>query len=170
MERTTLVWITESTWAACVDAARDRAPHDAVVLLHVSDAEIAAAAHHAYTGLLGRGHRPDRDPGARLEALSGTAAADLLEAAAHRLGRPCELLEHHGREEHEVVRAAAGADLLICARDGERDRPGPHSLGRATRFVVDHATCPVLLVWPYGEEAGEEEAGEEEAGGEEAGG
>ncbi|MFE4055815.1 universal stress protein [Streptomyces sp. NPDC059096] len=154
MERTTLVWITESTWAACVDAARERAPDDAVVLLHVGDDEIAEAAHLAYAGLLGRGHRPDRDPGPRLEALSGTAAADLLEAAAHRLGRPCELLEHHGEVEHEVVRAAAGADLLICARDGGRDRPGPHSLGRATRFVVDHATCPVLLVWPYGEEAG----------------
>ncbi len=149
--RTVVVWITESTWPACVDAARDRAPHDDVVLLHVGDDEIAAAAHQAYTGLLGRGHRTDRDPGARLEALSGTAAADLLEAAAHRLGRPCQLLDHHGRVEHEVVRAAAGAALLICARDGERDRPGPHSLGRATRFVVDHAECPVLLVWPYGE-------------------
>ncbi|MFE2944460.1 universal stress protein [Streptomyces sp. NPDC059255] len=149
--RTALVWITESTWPACVDAARERAPHDAVVLLHVSDDEVAEAAHRAYAGLLGRGHRPDRDPGARLEALSGTAAADLLEAAAHRLGRPCELLEHHGRVEHEVVRAAVGADLLVCARDGERDHPGPHSLGHATRFVVDHATCPVLLVWPYGE-------------------
>ncbi|SCG09562.1 Nucleotide-binding universal stress protein, UspA family [Streptomyces sp. MnatMP-M17] len=144
---TVLVWITESTWPACVDAARERAPHDAVVLLHVSDDEVAAA-HHAYEGLLGRGHRPERDPGARLEALSGTAAADLLEAAAHRLGRPCELLDHHGRAEHEVVRAAADAALLICARDGERGHPGPHSLGRATRFVVDHAECPVLLVWP----------------------
>ncbi|MEV7421814.1 universal stress protein [Streptomyces sp. NPDC091212] len=148
---TVVVWITESTWPACVDAARARAPHDDVVLLHVGDDEVVAAAHRAYAGLLGRGHRPDRDPGARLEALAGPAAADLLEAAAHRLGRPCELLEHHGRVEHEVVRAAAGADLLICARDGEPDRPGPHSLGRATRFVVDHAACPVLLVWPYGE-------------------
>ncbi|MEV7680188.1 universal stress protein [Streptomyces sp. NPDC088341] len=145
---TVLVWITESTWPACVDAARERAPHDTVVLLHVSDDEVVAAAHHAYEGLLGRGHRPDRDPGARLETLSGTAAADLLEAAAHRLGRPCELLDHHGRAEHEVVRAAADAALLICARDGERGHPGPHSLGRATRFVVDHAECPVLLVWP----------------------
>ncbi|MEV7088087.1 universal stress protein [Streptomyces sp. NPDC093085] len=151
-ERSVLVWLTESTWPACVDAARDRAPYDAVVLLHVSDDEVAAAAHHAYTGLLGRGHHPGRDPGARLEALSGTAAAELLEAAAHRLDRPCERRELHGRVEHEVVRAAAGADLLVCARDGERDRPGPHSLGHATRFVVDHAPCPVLLVWPYGEE------------------
>ncbi|MGW2259604.1 universal stress protein [Streptomyces sp. NPDC001780] len=147
-----VVWITESTWPACVDAARVWAPHDDIVLLHVSDDEVAAAAHHAYAGLLGRGHRPERDPGARLEALSGTAAADLLEAAAHRLGRPCELLDHYGRVERRVVRAAAGAKLLICARDGDRTRPGPHSLGRATRFVVDHARCPVLLVWPQGPE------------------
>jgi hypothetical protein len=34
------------------------------------------------------------------------------------------------------------------ARDGDRSRLGPKSLGRATRFVVDHAACPVLLVWP----------------------
>ena len=46
-----------------------------------------------------------------------------------------------------MVEAAAGADLLILARDGER-RPGPKSLGPRTRFVVDHAPCRVLLVWP----------------------
>lgn len=39
-------------------------------------------------------------------------------------------------------------DLLIVARDGDRSRPGPKSLGPATRFVVDHAPCPVVLVWP----------------------
>ncbi|MFD0502514.1 universal stress protein [Streptomyces chiangmaiensis] len=46
------------------------------------------------------------------------------------------------------MEAATGADLLICARDGDRSRLGPHSLGPTTRFVVDHAPCPVLLVWP----------------------
>ena len=44
--------------------------------------------------------------------------------------------------------AARGAALLIVARDGDRSRLGPKSLGKATRFVVDHAPCPVLLVWP----------------------
>jgi hypothetical protein len=34
------------------------------------------------------------------------------------------------------------------ARDGDRSRLGPKSLGKAVRFVVDHAACPVLLVWP----------------------
>jgi hypothetical protein len=36
----------------------------------------------------------------------------------------------------------------VLARDGERSRLGPKSLGPASRFVVDHAPCPVLLVWP----------------------
>ena len=50
----------------------------------------------------------------------------------------------------ELVRRAAaeGADLLVLARDGDRSRVGPHSLGPAARFVVDHAPCRVLLVWP----------------------
>jgi hypothetical protein len=45
-----------------------------------------------------------------------------------------------------VVQAARGADLLILARQGAG--AGPRSLGKAARFVVDHAACPVLLVWP----------------------
>ena len=44
--------------------------------------------------------------------------------------------------------AADTADLLILARDGDRTRLGPRSIGHATRFVVDHAPCQVLLVWP----------------------
>ncbi|WP_345143716.1 universal stress protein, partial [Streptomyces mexicanus] len=57
-------------------------------------------------------------------------------------------LEGTGRPEREVVTAAEGADLLVLARDGDRDRLGPHSIGPAVRFAVDHAPCPVLLVWP----------------------
>ncbi|GAA0343611.1 universal stress protein [Actinoallomurus spadix] len=143
-----IVWVAEGTWEAAVDAARDLAPAGAgLTLLHVTDEKVAATAHHAYTGLLGRGRR-DRDPGVRLEALSQAAAADLLEAAAARLGRDAARQPRRGRLEHEVVRAAEDADLLICARDGARDRLGPRSLAPPTRFVVDHAPCRVLLVWP----------------------
>ena len=46
--------------------------------------------------------------------------------------------------------AAADADLLIVARDGDQSRLGPKSLGKEVRFVVDHAPCPVLLIWPGG--------------------
>jgi len=62
--------------------------------------------------------------------------------------RPCTQLERSGRIEREVVAVADGADLLILARDGDRTHLGPRSLSPATRFVVDHAPCPVLLVWP----------------------
>ncbi|MFG3280654.1 universal stress protein [Streptomyces sp. NPDC048111] len=142
-----IVWITEGTWPACVDAAREHADERELVLLHVTDDAVPEAAHGAFAGLLGRGHR-ERDPGTRLEDLSRTAAEDLLAEAERRLDRPARRLALHGRAEHQVVRAAQGADLLICARDGDRAHLGPRSLGPATRFVVDHAPCPVLLVWP----------------------
>ena len=50
--------------------------------------------------------------------------------------------------ERVVVEAAADADVLVLARDGDRLRPGPHSLGPPARYVVVHAPCRVLLVWP----------------------
>ncbi|MGC0334715.1 nucleotide-binding universal stress UspA family protein [Streptomyces sp. SAI-170] len=143
-----VVWIVEGTWPACVDAARAHTPADTdVVLLHVTPADVPGAAHGAFAGLLGRGH-PERDPGTRLEQLAAASAQELLQAAADRLGRACTRIEHTGRVEREVVTAAEGADLLILARDGDRTHLGPHSLGPAGRFVVDHAACPVLLVWP----------------------
>ncbi|MGJ5756255.1 nucleotide-binding universal stress UspA family protein [Streptomyces puniciscabiei] len=143
-----IAWLVEGTWPGCVDAVREHAPDTAeVVLLHVSGPEVPGLAHGAFAGLLGRG-RPDRDPGDRMRALGGSSAAELLDAAAERLGRPCAREERSGRVEREVVAAAEGADLLVLARDGDRCRLGPKSLGPAVRFAVDHAPCPVLLVWP----------------------
>lgn len=143
-----LVWVREGTWPACVDAARAVAPPDAdVVLLYVAEEDVPGAVHGAYAGLLGRG-RADHDPGARLEELAATSAEDLLRAAGERLGRPCERIVVHGRAERQVVAVAAGADLLVLARDGDPHRPGPHSIGHASRFVVDHAPCAIVLVWP----------------------
>ncbi|MEU6352217.1 universal stress protein [Streptomyces sp. NPDC047072] len=145
---TVVVWIVEGTWRACVDGARLHAPADAgIVLLHVTPADVPGVAHGAFAGLLGRG-RPDRDPGTRMEEQAALSAERLLRAAADRLGRPCTRVERTGRIEREVVAAVADADLLVLARDGDRTHLGPHSLGPAARFVVDHAPCPVLLVWP----------------------
>jgi nucleotide-binding universal stress UspA family protein len=142
-----VVWITADTWREAVDAARALASADAdIVLLHVIGEE-AAAVRGAYAGLLGRG-RPEADPGLRVEEAAATAAAQVLEDAAGRLGRPCQRVQRQGRVEREVIAAAACAGLLILVRDGDRSRPGPRSLGHASRFVVDHASCPVLLVWP----------------------
>jgi nucleotide-binding universal stress UspA family protein len=143
-----IAWIVEGTWFACADAARTHAPDDAeITLLHVTASEVPGAARGAYAGLLGRA-RPERDPGARLEHLASASAGQLLDAAVERLARPCTRSERVGRVEREVVAAAEGAGLLILARDGDRAHLGPRSLGPASRFIVDHAPCPVLLVWP----------------------
>ena len=143
-----LVWVTEETWAPAVNAVADLAPEpSSVTLLHVTPAEPPDVAHASFLGLLGRGPA-GRDPRARITDTSASSATELLDAAAERLGRPCQRIARTGRVEREVVAAADGADLLIVARGGDRSRLGPKSLGRDTRFVVDHAPCPVLLIWP----------------------
>ncbi|BBA98878.1 hypothetical protein RVR_5239 [Actinacidiphila reveromycinica] len=131
-----------------MDAVRAHAPDGAdVVLVHVPEPEVAGAAHGAFAGLLGRG-RPARDPGIALSEQATAAGEALLAEAAARLDRPCATLQRSGRVEREVVAEAQDAALLVLARDGDRSRLGPHSLGPHSRFIVDHAPCPVLLVWP----------------------
>lgn len=143
-----IAWLVEGTWPACVDAVREHAhPAGDVVLLHVSEPTVPGLGHGAFAGLFGRG-QPGHDPGDRMEESGERSAAALLDAAAERLGYPCSRVERAGRAEREVVAAAEDADLLVLARDGDRSRLGPHSLGPAARFVVDHAPCQVLLVWP----------------------
>jgi len=147
MARTVVVWVAEGTWPACVDAARAWIrDDDEMVLLHVTGGEMAAA-HGVLGGLLGRGRRT-RDLDRGLDAVAAQTAERLLDRAADRVGRPVVTRHRSGRVERAVVEAAEGADLLVCARDGDRSRLGPRSLGPDTRFVVDHAPCPVLLVWP----------------------
>ena len=143
-----LVWVTQATWPACVAAARVHTPPDAhVTLLYVADDDVPAAAQGALAGLLGRS-RSGPDPAAAMREVAERAGRDLLAAAAQDLGGEVSVEQRHGRVEREVVSAAAGADLLILARDGDLRRLGPHSLAPATRFVVDHAPCATLLVWP----------------------
>ena len=87
-EAAVVIWITEGTWQASVDAAlRFVQPGAPITLLHVTPAELSDTAHGAYLGLFGRG-RPDRDPGPHVAKLAAQSAADLLDAAAARLGRP----------------------------------------------------------------------------------
>ncbi len=140
-----LVWVAEGTWPACVDAVNDMFPDSQVHLLAaVGDA--AAQVSGARSGLWGRGS--GRDPGDRVSELARTAGLAMLDAAADRLGRPATTELREGRVEREVTAAAAAADVLVLARDGDLSRLGPKSLDRHTRFVVDHAPCRVVLVWP----------------------
>jgi hypothetical protein len=129
-EAATVIWITEGTWQASVDAAlRFVQPGALITLLHVTPAELSDTAHGAYLGLFGRA-RPDRDPGPHVAKLAAQSAAGLLDAAAARLGRPAGRIERSGVPEREVVIAVADAALLIVARDGDRSRLGPKSLGK----------------------------------------
>jgi nucleotide-binding universal stress UspA family protein len=131
---TVVVWLTEGTWEACVDAVPVDA--DDILLVYVAPA-------FADAELLGRGGH-----GSAL-ALSAAEASDhLLGEARRRMRRKSRTEVLSGRPEHAVVAACEGASLLVLARDGDHSRLGPASLAPPTRFVVDHAPCRVLLVWP----------------------
>jgi nucleotide-binding universal stress UspA family protein len=141
-----VVWIAEGGWEACVDTAGALVPGDAsLTLLAVPSAELEQVAAGGRAGLLGRRPPPPRP---RWDQVADDAAQALLADARERLGRDVETEVRHGRVEREVVAACAGADLLVLARDGDDERLGPKSLGKHARFVVDHAPCQVLLVWP----------------------
>jgi nucleotide-binding universal stress UspA family protein len=145
-----VVWIVEGTWQGCVDAAVQHFPSDSqFVLLHVTPSDVTEAADAATVGLFGRGF-PGRRPARSYDDVADDEASQLLADAAARLGHAdVELLSRRGRVEREVVSAVAeGVDVLVVARDGDHSRLGPKSLGNATRFIVDHAPCAVLLVWP----------------------
>jgi len=147
-----VVWVAEPGWPAAVDAANQIAGPDAdVELVHVVD-DTQEVVHGAFAGLFGRGqHVP-----ATVDQQAMTTAQELLDAAATRLAGDGDSRAQpragrdirQGRVEREVVAAAEHADLLVLSRDGDGSRLGPRSLGAAGRFIVDHAPCPVLLVWP----------------------
>lgn len=141
------VWVTEGTWPACVDAARDligSQPAE-VTLIHVREGG-RPAPEPGFGSLMGRGRRQRAED--QLRQLSEEAATQLLEQAAGRLGRPTTRRLETGFPERVVTAASAEVDYLILGRDGDRSRLGPNSLGKHTRFVIDHAPCRVLLIWP----------------------
>ena len=146
-----VVWVVEGTWEGCVDAAV------AALSLPIRDSRSCTSRRRtspkpptrrpsASSGAAS----PGADPTRSYDDVADDEASQLLAAAAARLGHAdVELLSRRGRVEREVVRAVAeGVDVLVVARDGDHSRLGPKSLGHATRFIVDHAPCAVLLVWP----------------------
>jgi nucleotide-binding universal stress UspA family protein len=121
-------------------------PPDAQIsVLYVESDDLAGAAEGAYAGLLGRA-RPRTDPARRVREIAEQAGHELVDAAAHEIGREAQTVYRSGRLEQVVVDACRGVDLLILARDGDTQRLGPRSIGHASRFVLDHAPCDVMLV------------------------
>jgi nucleotide-binding universal stress UspA family protein len=141
-----LVWITESSWQPCIDQARALVPADAeITLLHVAASDVQHLAEHPGPERLGRHRKPPPDE-PQVRVIAQAEAEALLAAARERLGREAHLIARRGRVEREVLEAAEGYDLLVLARDG-RPRREPKSIGHYARFVIDHAGCPVLVVW-----------------------
>lgn len=137
-----LGWIAPATWPAVVDALAALPPDTQITLVAVADSGESLPS----PGLFGRG-RP-RPHEAEADTLTQDAASRLVQQAAERLGRACTANVLTGRTERMIVDAAQDADLLVLARDGDRSRLGPHSLGKHARFVLDHAPCTVQLLWP----------------------
>jgi nucleotide-binding universal stress UspA family protein len=141
-----LVWVVEDTWKAAVSAARGLLPADTeTTLLYVASTEAETVARGALQGLLGRPRTATAQP---LNSRSDQDSNDLLSSAQNLRGRQTVCVVRRGRIQREVVAAAAAMDVLVLARDGDRMHAGPRSLSPAARFVVDHAPCAVLLVWP----------------------
>ena len=123
-----LVWLVEDTWESAIVQTIASVPESAeITLLFVVDAE--------------QQEQPR-------STISDEVARGLLREARTRLGRAAAHELRHGRVEREVVAAAADADLLVMARDRDRSRLGPGSIGPHAQSVLDHTPCRVLLVWP----------------------
>ncbi|MFT0848640.1 universal stress protein [Actinomycetaceae bacterium L2_0104] len=139
-----VAWIAPGTWDAVVTAAQNRPKDDQITLVAVADTQQDMPS-GIFSGLMGRGHAPGHQ---YYDKLSEDAAQDLLEQAKRALGRECDTHLLVGRTERVITEACDDADLLLLARDGDRSRLGPHSIGRHTRFVIDHAPCTVAVLWP----------------------
>ncbi len=117
-----------------------------MVLAACVEEEAEMALRVARRGLVGRGAWGEA---ARLLAGALDEAAEkLLDSSSRRLGHQARLVKVKGDVARGMLDLARGADLLVLARQGERDRAGPKSLGHLARFVVDHAPCDICLVWP----------------------
>jgi nucleotide-binding universal stress UspA family protein len=96
--------------------------------------------------------RPGREQALRAaEEGAGKAALDEALAAAQTAGFSAKVLLEWGKPEHVIVRVArdeAVSLIALWAREGAEGHPsiGPASVGHIARFVLDHASCDVLLL------------------------
>ena len=78
------------------------------------------------------------------------AILDATQASLRGLGLPQEppqiRVGEPGREICAVAEAVGASLVVLFASRRARAGSGPHSVGHTARFVLDHATCPVLLV------------------------
>lgn len=80
-------------------------------------------------------------------AREGTEAATAAVARARELGIEVEGLAGEGKPGQQICRVAAehGVDIIVLGATG-RSNLEDVILGSVSEYVVDHATCPVLVV------------------------
>lgn len=130
----------------------------AVLVVHVVDEGRRAGLEHGRERSFDRrALGPNRT--AEIEAAEQEAAGEVVNRActalANLLPIPPERTVVRGKI-NEVIRELAvewRADLVVVR--GQGGRPGPHSIGKTARFVIDHATAAALLVR---DQAGERES------------
>ena len=128
-------------------------PQPELLLLHVIDLGPRHELDHL-GGSLRHGPRggPERERElTAAEESSGRAALDEALASAQAAGLRATTRLERGRPEQVIVQVADAvkADLVVIdARDYPTEHPprGPASVGHTARFVLDHASCDVLLV------------------------
>jgi nucleotide-binding universal stress UspA family protein len=124
----------------------------ALLTVHVLDEARRAGMEHGRERFLDhRALGPRRR--AQIDAAESEAAEAVVDRAARALaaigwftGVVPETLVLQGRI-NEAVRDLAGrwdADLIVVR--GRPGRPGPHSMGKSARFLIDHAPKAALLV------------------------
>jgi nucleotide-binding universal stress UspA family protein len=95
---------------------------------------------------------PGREQALRAtEEAAGKAALEETLAAAQEAGFSASTIIERGKPEQVIVRVAGdeeGSLIAIWAREGAEGHPriGPASVGHTARYVVDHASCDVLLL------------------------
>ena len=144
-----LVWIVEDTWEATVDAAAALLRADAeVTLLHVAPGDVERLAEAGRHGLLGR-RRPPGAPRHEARDVSDEAAAALL-AERGRAARAARARRRAGAGGSSARSSRPPSGSTCSCSPATATAPGwaRRSLGPPARFVVDHAPCAVLLVWP----------------------
>ncbi len=121
----------------------------AVLVVHVVDEARRAGLEHGRERFLD--HRtlgPHRH--AEIEAAEQDAAEQVVDRACSILARLLPLEPERAvrrGKTNEVIRELAeewDADLVVVR--GRGGRPGPHSIGKTARFLIDHAPRAALLI------------------------
>ncbi|MGH2449236.1 MAG: universal stress protein [Chloroflexota bacterium] len=122
-----------------------------VILAHVIDAAALNDPDHGREFYLGfrsaRGVHQESMLQAEID--NATASLQFARQALIQAGVLDERLEEItalGRTAHELLRLAEQrrADLIVVG--GRPGKPGPHSIGKTARFLIDHAPNAALLV------------------------